>query len=46
MSETGNRQNYFRDYESFTGRYLESNPIGLKGGSYSTYTYVGNDPVD
>ncbi len=38
-------QNYFRDYESFTGRYVESNPIGLRGRSYSTYQYVGSNPV-
>ena len=38
--------NYFRDYDPVTGRYVESDPIGLKGGSLSTYGYVDNDPVD
>jgi hypothetical protein len=38
-------QNYFRDYDPQTGRYLESDPIGLRGGSYSTYSYVGNNPI-
>ena len=27
------------------GRYVESDPIGLKGGSYSPYVYVGNQPL-
>jgi len=39
-------QNYFRDYDSATGRFVESDPTGLKAGSYSTYSYVGADPID
>jgi len=38
--------NYFRDYDSTTGRYVESDPIGLDGGSMSTYSYVNDDPLD
>lgn len=31
-AETGLHYNGFRDYDPKHGRYLESNPIGLKGG--------------
>jgi RHS repeat-associated protein len=36
--------NYFRDYDPTTGRYIESDPIGLNGGM-STYGYVGGNPL-
>jgi RHS repeat-associated protein len=42
--ETNNHYNYFRDYDPQTGRYIESDPIGL-GGGVNTYGYVGSDPV-
>jgi len=45
QSETGLNYNYNRDYDPLTGSYVESDPIGLNGGSYSTYTYVSGDPV-
>ncbi len=36
--------NYFRTYDPSTGRYLESDPIGLVAGP-NTYGYVGGDPL-
>jgi RHS repeat-associated protein len=36
--------NYFRDYEPQTGRYVESDPIGLDGG-ISTYGYAELNPL-
>jgi len=42
--ESASHYNYFRDYESATGRYLQSDPIGLEGG-LNTYTYVVSSPL-
>jgi RHS repeat-associated protein len=42
---SGRREyNYFRDYDSSTGRYAESDPIGLEGGA-STYSFVAGTPL-
>jgi RHS repeat-associated protein len=43
-SETGLSQNWFRDYSPKTGRYAESDPIGLEGGT-NPYSYVHNQPT-
>ena len=44
-TETGLNYNAGRDYDPAIGRYIESDPIGLNGESYSTYGYVRGNPL-
>ncbi len=44
-AETGLHYNYFRDYDPEAGRYVQSDPIGMRGG-VNTYLYTGNNPVN
>jgi RHS repeat-associated protein len=44
-AESGVHYNYFRDgYDPTTGRYTQSDPVGLIGG-INTYSYALNDPI-
>src|SRR5690606_15312706 len=42
--ETGLHHNYFRDYDPSKGRYIQSDPIRLRGG-INIYTYVEGNPL-
>jgi RHS repeat-associated protein len=43
-AESGLHYNGRRDYDPVTGRYVESDPIGLRGG-LNTYSYVRANPL-
>jgi RHS repeat-associated protein len=42
--ETNLHYNYFRDYDSAIGRYIQSDPVGLRGG-INTYAYSYDNPL-
>jgi RHS repeat-associated protein len=42
--ESGLNYNYFRSYDSRTGRYSQSDPIGLDGG-WNRFGYVSSNPL-
>jgi Family of unknown function (DUF5675) len=44
MAETGLNQNWMRDYDPLTGKYIESDPIGL-GTDINTYAYTIDKPI-
>ncbi len=44
QAESGLSQNVQRDFDPLTGKYIESDPIGLNGG-INTYAYVGSNPL-
>ena len=45
QAEIGLNYNYFRDYDPVIGRYVESDPLGIRGG-INPITYVANRPTE
>jgi RHS repeat-associated protein len=45
-ARTGLSDNRARWYEPGTGKFINEDPSGFKGGDANLYRYVGNDPLD
>ena len=43
-SESGLHQNWMRDYDPTTGRYIEADPLGINAGA-NLYPYVSSNPL-
>ena len=43
-ADTGKHYNYFRDYDPAVGRYVQPDPLGLRGG-LNRFGYVGGAPL-
>jgi RHS repeat-associated protein len=43
-NESGNYYNYHRDYNPVSGRYIQSDPLGIYGG-LNLYAYAKNNPL-
>jgi len=44
-TESGLNYNINRDYEAASGRYLQSDPLGIFSGQANTYAYIQNNPL-
>jgi RHS repeat-associated protein len=44
-AKSGLFQNWNREYQNLTGKYTQVDPLGLKGGDFSLYSYAGGNPL-
>ena len=44
-SESGLFQNWNREFQALRGKYTQVDPLGLKGGDFSLYSYVEGNPL-